>query len=721
MQTAGSREAIRAFALWVLVWFAGAAHAAAPARLALLLPDTRPETLQRPEVAAWLDAVREQGYAVSVYSNAQLLADGPNAALKYRGLIVPDQVQTRMDDALVAALKQYVGGGGQLMLVYDAGVLTDTGVYPIPRSRLSDLAGVDYVLYNALRDHTIGLGPVVGRLRVMRALHVPPGKSWAHAVASPERSAHARAARGTATFLPSGPANPGGLAGYDHGLYAELQHKRPDPRLPRGVEPPLVARPPGARTGLAVRNVTPPGAAPPGELDPDDRYLAAFEPAYDTPHAIVNYGYDVMSYPSFVTQGRFDGEVLLSSPHHGLVAGTRGYGAGRVLFVNLPLVYLKLRTDGMLMHGFIDYFSRRMLHLPQLTPVPDGTAGLMFNWHLDSKLAQESTQWLKELGVWDSGPFSIHMTAGPDTITFGDTIGWNLSDNPVAQQYLRDFVAGGHQVGSHGGWIHDHYGLNASERNEAEFKPYLVLNDDAVTAVTGQPSLEYSAPEGNNPLWAVDWLESRGVTAFYFLGHTGMGPTRSWREGRLTHQRIWAIPLTTYGTSATFEEWQERDVPKEEVRRWYDALLAFTINHHTTRLIYAHPPGAAEWPDVLQSLLDSAARQGQDGLFRWYTMSGIARFMTDRHLVTWSVDTSYRTGAVKVSASHPTDLAGMTWVYRKASYKRPRVLSGNARVTEDATDWRVQAGTGTSLRFDALPRSGGHPGGLLPDGARQGE
>ena len=40
---------------------------------------------------------------------------------------------------LIAAVKRYVGQGGQLMLVFDAGTLTSTGFYPIPKSRSARL------------------------------------------------------------------------------------------------------------------------------------------------------------------------------------------------------------------------------------------------------------------------------------------------------------------------------------------------------------------------------------------------------------------------------------------------------------------------------------------------------------------------------------------------------------------------------------------------------
>ena len=131
--------------------------------------------------------------------------------------------------------------------------------------------------------------------------------------------------------------------------------------------------------------------------------------------------------------------------------------------------------------------------------------------------------------VWAAGvPVPPPLTAGPDTIAFGDNIGFDLLHNPRAQQYMQDFRKHGHSIGSHGGWIHDYYGLNVSETNKDTFLQYLKLNRDAIEAVVGPgEQREYSAPVGNNPTWAVSWLEQQGVVGYYFVGDTGMGPTRA--------------------------------------------------------------------------------------------------------------------------------------------------------------------------------------------------
>ena len=59
------------------------------------------------------------------------------------------------------------------------------------------------------------------------------------------------------------------------------------------------------------------------------------------------YLFGYLIYPSYQTEGSYAGTALATSPDFGLVAGVQSYGAGKVLFVNLPLTYLKGRTDAL--------------------------------------------------------------------------------------------------------------------------------------------------------------------------------------------------------------------------------------------------------------------------------------------------------------------------------------------------------------------------------------
>jgi hypothetical protein len=718
-----------------LICSMGVSNAQSLSKMALLLPDAL--ALTNVQVTAWTDAAQEQGYQLGILRNADFLQQGVGVRAQYSGIIIPDSMQVAMSEALVTTIQNYVTQGGNIMLVYDAGALTADGFYAVPKSRFSSLVGVDYVLYDQLLDRTVGLGPVFGSVSILRALQVPPGKSMLYTPAvgarvagleSPgtprllqaaDRGATPSTSVATAEFLPASPANPGGLIGYDHSLYFK-------PPVPAPIAKPGTAksairaltregkalRHPSAIQREPVPHVTPgtPDIAPraiqmtaPGGLSPaTPRALKVQAVATEPLHNISGYVYGPLTYPSFVTQGVAQGATLLSSPQHGLVASIRTVGAGSVLFVNLPLTYLKLSEDAMPLHGFLHQFARGPLKQPRLTGMPNGIGGLVFNWHLDSQEALQPMQQLKNMGVWNHKPFSIHMTAGPDTILPGDGLGFNLPNNPSAQTFLKDFDARGHQAGSHGGWIHDYFGNNVDETNANQFLNYLVLNRDAIQTVVGHPLKEYSAPQGNNPLWSLNWLVQNGFGSYYSLSHTGTAATRSYRAGQLVYPSLWAFPVTPLGVAATFEEFEELALPQEALDQWYRELIDFSVDNKTNRLIYAHPPGAVLYPTVLNNLLQYARQKQQAGQFRWYTMAQLATFMSNRAQVTWQSAISTN-GRMRVTASHPTSLGTMAWAYPKTLYSRPVAVSGAVTVVDQGTDWLVRVTEGRSAVFEAAP------------------
>lgn len=709
-----------------------------PGRLLLLLPDAQDP--QDARVQAWLDAGRELGVRLQPVSDSVFMQMG-TAALGHAGLVLPDSLHVQASDALIAAVRQYTEQGGKTLLVFDFGALTlqgDVPVYPVPRSRLSDLAGVDYVLYDTLRERTTGLGPVLATRSTLRTLLVPPGKSMPLEGASPLLSSQASAPQTSATggslleaagvsasralYLPVSPQDPGGVLGFDPQQYSQLRYfsrasTQADSPGPRQVRIDMGRAQRGAPWTQTSR-LSPAQPLRMGEASVSPSADAGL-PA-DPEEAWSGYLLGPLVYPSYVTQGDFGQQpgqrVLARSPQFGLVAGLNPVGAGQVLFVNLPLTYLKGRTDALMMHGFLHLFTREVLALPHLSPMPNGVAGMTLDWHLDALEAQAPTQKLIKLNVFNdpAALFSIEMTAGPDTIVPGDGLGWNLPGNKKAQQWLRSFVAAGHAVGSHGGWIHDYYGTRVSETNRLDstggaclhsvlqldnYEQCLVLNSLAVDKATGRTALGYSAPEGNNPLWAMDWLARRGVVAAYFGGHTGLGMTRQYREGQLLNPTMWMAPVTPMGLYATFEEFQAYGVPKAEVTAWYRALVEFNIAQNTSRLVYAHPAGAAQWSDVLLDLLRHA--KAQSPRLSWYTTVRLAQFMAERQDVVWQQTLDADSGKTVFTASHPRSLAEMTWRLPRSRYPQvPELRSGSAQIDgSDSRYWQLRATGGTQLVF----------------------
>jgi hypothetical protein len=500
--------------------------------------------------------------------------------------------------------------------------------------------------------------------------------------------------------FPPGAARLSNLVGVRYALYDQYGTETMGPAQVTG-------------TSAAMREL----GIPPGSFAPIDESgkLSRWQPvALADPReersAFATYLYGTVDYPVFRTMGDFDGTVLLRSKN-GLGAGYRREGQGQVLFVNLPLGYLASRTDGLLLHSFVHFFAFRMIGLPYLDSVPDGVGGLIFNWHVDARSSLRPLKILADQGVFDRGKFSVHLTAGPDVDVFGDQKGLDVLHNPEAQKWVRYLRAHGQEIGSHGGWIHNYFGYHVNDSDQAEFEKYLQMNKDALEQVSGAPVTEYSAPIGNHPAWVTHWLEQHGVVAYYFTGDAGLGPTRVYRNGERDSAKLWAFPILHMGKEASLEEMGFDNVPIGAVRDWMLAVTDYTVRWHTARLVYTHPYGAEKFFPTLRAWLDNAAALEHAGRFRWYTMTDLARFLSERQRVRWSMERAPG-GGVTLLASDAKSLAHKTWVFPAGSYSaKARVLEGHAAIAVEDGMILVRATEGRKLEVELDPSvaSGGAP------------
>ncbi|AQV98796.1 hypothetical protein BJN34_33490 [Cupriavidus necator] len=416
------------------------------------------------------------------------------------------------------------------------------------------------------------------------------------------------------------------------------------------------------------------------------------------------YGEASLRYSVMHTGKQYDGRVLMQADDGSIIAGERKVGKGSVLFVNLPLGYLKLRTDGVLLHGFMHYFANLMLEQPRLSAAPEGIGGLVLNWHCDAKICIDATDSLIKDGVFKRGPFSFHITAGPDQRQFNDGRGVDLAHNVEFSNVVRELMRDGHQIGSHGGWIHDWFGVNVNEDNQATMETYLQKNADAIRDLTGKPQTEYSAPTGNQPKWATRWLDEQGVKAYYFTGNIGQGPTRTYRDGR-RDEHIWSFPVQTYGEYSTIEEAYMANIPESEIAAWLTSLAEFTASTGEIRLIYFHPPGAVRYLRAIDALLETADREQASQRFRWRTMTEVADFAQRRERTVWRLTSDKND--VLVFAENQDSLDQLTWLFPEDRYAMPRVESGQGRVSKQGSNWLVTAAPGKKLVIAAALRVGG--------------
>ena len=678
----------------------------------LLLPDGADTT--DPRVTVWLDAAREEGLHLRTLTDSQFVLLGGSANI-YSGVILPDQVHLMASDGLVAAIQTYVSNGGNLMLVYDAGLLLPDGFYPTTGpSRFSAMVGTTYADYGACypncNNNFIALINATGKLSALRSLRVPPGKSMPLASQTATTTAasmftlavktnsNVNDAGGRSTkqlYVPIRDDLPSGLARRDFDPNPRA-HPRQNLPLDSVEGPPLrnaslpadptdTSSVQGNNTTLRMAGIKAYAAKPLGDGP---------APVPDTTEAISGFFYGRLNYPSYTTADTYLGTWLLNGNNTTLtVAGVHQWGGGRVLFVNTPLGYLKgSGTDGLLLHGMLHYFAVEMLGQPYVVALPSGKAGLIANVHVDCGEALGPMQQLKDAGIWSNGPFSVHFTAGPDCVTFGDGLGLNVPGNAVTQSWIRYFDSIGHKLGNHGGWIHDYYGANASETNQADFQQYLDLNNNAMAAVLGKPLIEYSAPEGNTPLWSVTWAEQKGVVGYYTLANSGMAPTRTYRNGQLYNRQIWSMPLTPYQDIATFEDFGDRHIAASVPTAWLKSLVDFSVAHRTSRMVYFHPPGAVDYLSTMLDWMKYAKNYGSR--FAWYTMTDLATFMSRRDSVSWQLS-KLSSGSLRVDATHPNNLNGITWSLSKARYSRPGNLLRFTLVDDTVNnEWILVGGAG---------------------------
>ncbi len=577
----------------------------------LLLPDGQDPAA--PEVTIWLDAAREEGIPMRAISDSDFLRR-PEASDRRSAAVLPDTLHREITPVVVNRLEQFAARGGQLMVVYDGGMLASSDA---PAGGASALSGLVGLRYGPDRERFGAGGVERGPLFVtdagVRLLQLPPGKT---------------------------------------------------------VETPA------PQAGALLHGKT---------------------------RAIEGYQYGALLYPILPTSGAYAGDALLASESGGVAAGYRRVGEGGVLFVNTPIGYLKGQTDGMLLHAFLRHLVFERLGLPVLKASADGIGGLIFNWHVDSNASIPQFERLESFGAMEQGPYSIHFTAGPDVAKPGDGLGLDLEHNTRARRWALRFRDRGDALGDHGGWIHNYFGEHVNDGNRDEMVRYLELNEKAVSTVAGRPSREYSAPLGNQPEWVTDWLEAHGMVAYYFTGNTGMAPTRSYREGRLTARRIWSFPVLTLGKLAAFEEFDEEDLSDEAVKGWLTAAADYAAETGNLRTIYSHPHGFYRYPEALRALFARTRALRAEGRFRWTTMSGAADFLNRREQAAWSYA---GTGdQLTLKASHPADLSGLAWEVPKAADRPPRVTAGEGRVEDIGRAWRVVAGPGQRFEFEFTRKS----------------
>lgn len=404
---------------------------------------------------------------------------------------------------------------------------------------------------------------------------------------------------------------------------------------------------------------------------------------------ISGYSRELQRFSHLLTQSACQGETLLHAANQNVLACQHATGAGQTLFVNLPLTWLKQRTDGLLLHGFLRYFTQQTIGLPALAPTPNGLGVVVLNWHCDDGTVESSLRTLKKAGVLAKGRQSFHFTTGPDVNVAGDKLGMDLPNNPSLQALIKELRQQGHAIASHGGWRHNDYGAHASDAGGEKYAEFLERNHQDVLQVNGGvPPREYSAPMGNHPLWAQRWIRERNMIAYYSVSNAGMGPTRLWVEKERIDD-LWAFPVMTAGPVATVEDAYRLRVSEATFTQWLLEMTRFMEERHAMRLVYFHPVGAVMYLPSVVAFAESAQACVDRGRCEWATMTEAGDFLNERLQVEWQLLAEQQQDTLQ--ATHPDSLARMTWDIPARRYASVAIVEGQAQITREGDLWRIRA------------------------------
>ena len=414
---------------------------------------------------------------------------------------------------------------------------------------------------------------------------------------------------------------------------------------------------------------------------------------------LTTYVYTHLMYSHYQIEPLESVQTLLRAEDGTPVVSTHVHGQGRVLFANVPLGYLKTRTDSYLLHRLLAFFASDIVRQPSLSATPQAQGGIVLNLHVDSNASQEPLADLERAGWFDEGPYSIHVTAGPDAIRPDDGLGLNLSNNARMQDFLRRQHAKGHEIGNHGGWVHNVYGYQANESNQNEFEPYLDKNHASVSTTIGELAKVYSAPMGNQPSWATAWLDKKGFKAYYTTSDNGLGPTRSFiQEQPAPASGLWTFPISNFKRIATFDELEEQGMTEAQISEFIRQLLNHVSEQHLARLFYFHPAATTHFQMSLQAIQSEVQKLKDQAQFRWYSMAELSDFMTRRQDVNWRIRELNAQGLQEISASSPRSLQDMTWVFPAHVARDIRITEGQGTLRQHKDEWLLVAGPSHSLK-----------------------
>ncbi|OPY58412.1 MAG: hypothetical protein A4E55_00904 [Pelotomaculum sp. PtaU1.Bin035] len=355
---------------------------------------------------------------------------------------------------------------------------------------------------------------------------------------------------------------------------------------------------------------------------------------------------------------------------------------GLAVYVNIPLGKYKLSSDDLTARSVLRTYLINDVKIPRLVNSPGGKGGIVFNLHICSGAYFRALMVMMMQGLFQKDlPFSIHITAGPDTYKLGDGAGFS-AENKFKGRPILEVLKNYGEIGSHGGWIHNFFAYNLEYLPQQKAAKLIDWNFSALEAVTGKKIREYSDPGGNHPFWVNSELEKLGVNAYYYAGDSGACPTHPRLDGNNTSPKIWAFPISPYQKFASLEEMERGRVPSEKVKQWLEDLIDYSAEERTIRMVYTHPSETRFCLEAIRAFEQKALSEQKNDRITVAPMSWFADFLNRYSLTRWQVEKQNGRDYI-IDLENPESLKDITIAVYVGEEHKHVVWGGNIKSAEE--------------------------------------
>jgi hypothetical protein len=354
---------------------------------------------------------------------------------------------------------------------------------------------------------------------------------------------------------------------------------------------------------------------------------------------ITSYVYGALDYPvaKIDVDELSDSEIFAYSVHEN---GTRepniilkSFNPGKILFVNLPLGYLKAYgSDEFLLRTILKTFLYKIVKIAHLVNMPRNKAGLAMNWQVESNREWYNIPKMEEEGILRKDfPISCHISAGEWLNQPDDNLGFDVANHTSLVNKLMAYGT----LGSLGGWAHNWFAnkLENDQFTDEEVEQYIVKNNEIMERVTGYYIQEFTSPRSlYNPLIA-RILEENGITCYHYMGDAGSPPHRNFINGKIFSDRIFAFPVMPIKNHASVQEIGRYGITAEDYEKWLMETLDYAVKNKLTTMVSANFYDYKDFPQYKQPLknfMDKAEELREENMLLIEPMSVFAEFWNKR-------------------------------------------------------------------------------------------